>query len=154
MQITSLAAYTSETKNTMKGVSSGFTSISYCRWLLLAIILRARKSFLCVCFNKVALTRNFAAFLILIGRKKMWEFQGGRCLQGNRWFSPPASMTSLVASVTFKMVSKVFIKETGKNFEFIMEILFRFLRFRDFKIPIDIEKTRLWFFFGMKRPVV
>ena len=33
----------------------------------------------------------------------------GRCLQGNWWFSPPASMTSPLAltSVTFKMASRV-----------------------------------------------
>ena len=41
---------------------------------------------------------------------------GGRCLQGNRWFGPPASMTSRLASVTFKMANKVFIEETDKNF--------------------------------------
>ena len=44
-------------------------------------------------------------------------------------FSSPASMTSRLASVTFKMASKVFIEETDKNFEFITEILFRFLGF-------------------------
>ena len=64
---------------------------------------------------------------------------GGRCLQGNRWFSPPVSMTSRLASVTFKMASKVFIEETDKNFEFITEILFRFLGFGDFKVPLVIE---------------
>ena len=37
-------------------------------------------------------------------------------LQGNRWFSPPASMTSHLASVTFKMASKVFIEERDKFF--------------------------------------
>ena len=50
--------------------------------------------------------------------------RGGRCLQGNLWYSPPASMTSRLASVTFKMASKVFIKEKDKNFDFITEILF------------------------------
>ena len=40
---------------------------------------------------------------------------GGRCLQGNRWLSPPASMTSRLALVTFKMSSKVFIEERDKN---------------------------------------
>ena len=45
------------------------------------------------------------------------------CLQGNGWFSPLASMTSRLASVTFKMASKVFIEETDKNVEFITEIL-------------------------------
>ena len=63
----------------------------------------------------------------------------GEGLQGNRWFSPPASMTSRPASVTFKMASKVFIEETSKNFELITEILFRFLGFRDFKVPLVIE---------------
>ena len=51
----------------------------------------------------------------------------GRCLQGNLWYSPPASMTSRLALVTFKMASKVFIEETDKNFDFITEMLFRFL---------------------------
>ena len=37
---------------------------------------------------------------------------GGRCLQGNLWYSPPASMTSRLASVTFKMASKVFFEDT------------------------------------------
>ena len=35
-------------------------------------------------------------------------------------FSSPASMTSRLASVTFKMASKVFIEETDKNFEFYL----------------------------------
>ena len=48
-------------------------------------------------------------------------------------------MTSRLASVTFKMASKVFIEETDKNFDFITEILFRFLGFGDFKISIVIE---------------
>ena len=42
--------------------------------------------------------------------------QGGRCLQGNLWYSPPAIMTSRLASVTFKMASKVFMEATDKNF--------------------------------------
>ena len=79
--------------------------------------------------------------------------QGERCLQGNRWVSRPASMTSRLASVTFKMASKVFVEETDKNFEFITEILFRFLGFGDFKIPIVIENQTL-VLFGMKRPLV
>ena len=64
---------------------------------------------------------------------------GGWCLQGNLWYSPPASMTSRLASVTFKMASKVFIEETDKNFDFITEIPFRFLGFGDFKVSIAIE---------------
>ena len=47
---------------------------------------------------------------------------GGRCLQGNLWYNPPASMTSRLASVTFKMARKVFIEETDKNFDFTTEI--------------------------------
>ena len=58
-----------------------------------------------------------------------WGGRGGRCLQGNLWYSPPASMTSRLASVTFKMASKVFIEETD----------FRFLGFGDFKVSIVIE---------------
>ena len=48
-------------------------------------------------------------------------------------------MTSRLASVTFKMASKVFVGKTDKNFEFITEILLRFLGFGDFKIPMVIE---------------
>ena len=65
--------------------------------------------------------------------------RGGGCLQGNLWYSPPASMMSRLASVTFKMASKVFIEETDKNFDFITEILFRFLGFGDFKVSIVTE---------------
>ena len=56
-------------------------------------------------------------------------------------YSPPASMTSRLASVTFKMASKVFIKEADKNFDFITEILLRFLGFGDFKVSIVIENS-------------
>ena len=62
---------------------------------------------------------------------------GGRCLQGNLWYSPPASMTSRLASVTFKMANKVFIEETDKDFDLITEILFRFLGFGDFKVLLS-----------------
>ena len=48
-------------------------------------------------------------------------------------------MTSRLASVTFKVVSKVFIEETDESFDFIKEILFRFLGFGDFKVPFVIE---------------
>ena len=44
-----------------------------------------------------------------------------------------------LASVTFKMASKVFIEEIDKNFDFITEILFPFLGFGDFKVSIVIE---------------
>ena len=63
----------------------------------------------------------------------------GRYLQANLWYSPPASMTSRLASVTFKMASKVFIEETDKNFDLITEILFRYFGFGDFKVPIVME---------------
>ena len=55
-------------------------------------------------------------------------------------------MTSRLATVIFKMASKVFIEEMDKNFDLIKEILVRFLGFGDFKVPIVI--------FGMKCPVV
>ena len=61
------------------------------------------------------------------------------CPQGNLWYSPPASMTSRLSSVTFKMVSNVFIEETDTNFDLVKEILFRFLVFGDFNVLIVIE---------------
>ena len=64
---------------------------------------------------------------------------GGKCLQGNLWYSPPASMTLRLASVTFKMSSKVFIEETDKNLDFITEKPFRFLGFGVFKVSIVTE---------------
>ena len=48
-------------------------------------------------------------------------------------------MTSHLASVIFKVASKVFIEETDKNFDFITDILFRFLGFGDFKVSIVVE---------------
>ena len=63
---------------------------------------------------------------------------GGRFLKVNMCYSPPVSMKSRLASVTFKMASK-FIEETDKNFDIITEILFRFLGFGDFKVSIVIE---------------
>ena len=48
-------------------------------------------------------------------------------------------MTSRLASVTFKMASKVLIEESDKNVDFVTEILFRFLGFGDFKVSIVIE---------------
>ena len=65
--------------------------------------------------------------------------RGGRCLQGNLRYSPPASMASRLASATFKLASKVFIEEADKTFDFIAEVLFRFLEFGDFKVSIVIE---------------
>ena len=66
---------------------------------------------------------------------------GGWCLQENQWFSPPASMTSRLASVTFKMANKVFIEKTNKNFEFITAILFRFFGSGDFESSQCYRKT-------------
>ena len=62
---------------------------------------------------------------------------GGWCLQGNQWFNPPASMTSRLSSVTFKMANKVFIEEMDENFEFITAMLFRFLGSRDFDTILE-----------------
>ena len=61
-------------------------------------------------------------------------------------------MTSRLASVTFKMASEMFSEQTDKTFDFITEILFRFLGFGDFKVSIVIE-TRLKYLFEMKCPV-
>ena len=47
---------------------------------------------------------------------------GRRCLQ-SVGYSSPASMTTRLASVTFKMASKVLIEASDKNFDFITEIL-------------------------------
>ena len=62
---------------------------------------------------------------------------------GGGWKVAPKSacqsVTSSLASVTFKMASKVYIEETDKMFDFITEIPFRFLEFRDFKVSIVIE---------------
>ena len=64
-------------------------------------------------------------------------------------------MTSRLASVTFKMASKVFIEETDKNFDFITEILLRFLGFGDFKVSIVIEnETQVLFFNKMSSGVM
>ena len=67
----------------------------------------------------------------------------GTCLQGNLWYSPPASKTSRLESVTFKMARKVFIEETDKKFDFITKILFRFLRFGDFEGFYGLRKRDL-----------
>ena len=50
-------------------------------------------------------------------------------------------MASRLASATFKLASKVFIEETDKTFDFIAEILFRFLEFGDFKVSIVKENS-------------
>ena len=68
---------------------------------------------------------------------------GGRCLQGNLLYSPPASMTSRLASVTFKMASKVWFGNTVP--------IFWMWRFKGFYCH---KKLDLSTFFGMKCPVV
>ena len=78
--------------------------------------------------------------MLLLKQTRIAERQGGGgCLQGNLWYSPPASMRSRLASVTFKMASKVFIEETDKNFDFTTEIPFRFLLFGGFKVSLVTE---------------
>ena len=56
------------------------------------------------------------------GKEKISSSGRGGEVSGNLWYSPPASMMSRIASVTFKMASIVFIEETDKNFDFIKEI--------------------------------
>ena len=48
-------------------------------------------------------------------------------------------VTSLVSD--FQRRAKVFIEDTDKNFNLIIEIPFRFLGFGDFKVPIVIKKN-------------
>ena len=54
-----------------------------------------------------------------------------------------ASMTSRLASVTFKMAAKVVVDEADKIVEFRMDNLINFIRFSDNKIPIVIEIRNL-----------
>ena len=54
-----------------------------------------------------------------------------------------ASMTSRLASVTFKMTAKVVVDEADKIVEFRMDNLINFIRFSDNKIPIVIEIRNL-----------
>ena len=44
-----------------------------------------------------------------------------------------------------KIILILITEETDKNFDFVTEILFRFLGFGDFKVSIVIENS-LWFF--------
>ena len=79
------------------------------------------------------------SYLVIKTSRLLYHMQPGRCLQGNLWYSPPASKTSRLASVIFKMARKVFIEETDKKFDFITKILFRFLRFGDLKVSMVLE---------------
>ena len=54
-----------------------------------------------------------------------------------------ASVTSRLASVTFKMAAKVVVDEADKIVEFRMDNLINFIRFSDNKIPIVIEIRNL-----------
>ena len=78
-------------------------------------------------------------FLVFFLKNAAGGGGGEGCLKGNLWYSPPANMTSRLASVTFKITSKVFIEETDKNFGFITKIPFPFLGFGDFKASIVTE---------------
>ena len=62
---------------------------------------------------------------------------GGMVSPRESVLNPPASMTSRLASVTFKMANKVFIEEMDENFEFITAMLFRFLGSRDFDTILE-----------------
>ena len=81
--------------------------------------------------SKLAPKLSFSEGEIVTG-EGMLRGGGEVSLRKSFRFSSPASMTSRLASVTFKMASKVFIEETDKNFEFITEILFRCLAPGDF----------------------
>ena len=75
-----------------------------------------------------------------IGGINLWLEPGGEVSPRRSVVQSACQMTSRLSSVTFKtMASKVFIEETDKNFDFITEILFRFLGFGDFKVSIVIE---------------
>ena len=63
---------------------------------------------------------------------------GGKVSPRKSMVQSACIMTSRLASVTFKMASKVLIEESDKNLDFITEILFRFLGFGDFKVSIVI----------------
>ena len=64
----------------------------------------------------------------VIRNSQQLNIPGGekRWLQGNLWYSPPASMTSRLASVTFKMASKVSIEETDIILFFLHNNIFLF----------------------------
>lgn len=55
-------------------------------------------------------------------------------------------MASRLASKTFKMASKVLVEETDKKIEFLLDILYRFHRFGNVKMPIVRENQGLVLF--------
>ena len=80
--------------------------------------IRRRKSLSCVHVPHKTQIETFSVVFVLRIRRQLNSVLtrgGGVFLQENLWYSPPASMTSRLASVTFKMASKVFIQETDKN---------------------------------------
>ena len=82
-------------------------------------------------FPSVDPSGRFAGVLNL-GKPQGEGGREGRCLQGNLWYSPPASMTSRLASVTFKMASKMFIEETARfNYFFWNEMSSSVMNFKD-----------------------
>ena len=75
-------------------------------------------------------------FLVFFLKNAAGSGGGEGCLKGNLWYSPPANMTSRLASVTFKITSKVFIEETDKKFDFITE-------YRSFFLDLEILRFLL-----------
>ena len=75
-------------------------------------------------------------FLVFFLKNAAGDGGGEGCLKGNLWYSPPANMTSRLASVTFKITSKVFIEETDKKFDFITE-------YRSFFLDLEILRFLL-----------
>ena len=63
----------------------------------------------------------------------------GRKLSPRKSVVQSACQYDVTSCFSDKMASKVFIDETDKKFDFITEILLRFLGFGDFKVSIVIE---------------
>ena len=72
-----------------------------------------------------------------------WGQEGGGVSRVTAGSVLTASMTSRLASVTFKMAVKVVVDEADKIVEFLMDILINVRRFGDGKIPIVIESQNL-----------
>ena len=69
------------------------------------------------------------------------KYTGGGGVQGGAFFkeiSLCVSVTSRLASVTFKMASKVFVEEMDQKLEFCTDKLFQFLTFG----ILTLERTR------------
>ena len=72
----------------------------------------------------------------------------GRAVQGNQWSSPPASMTSRLASSKRRIKMSILSAEIHVHVKYCSDAL-------DLEILRSLlsYKTRLKYFFGMKRPV-